>query len=78
VRPSRRGRAVDVLQERLELSQRRAGAIVGQHRSTQHHERAEPDPDRGLRDRLRRFRPPSSPGGGIGEPAPCCAGRVTP
>jgi putative transposase len=44
-----------MLQERLGLSQRRACAIVGQHRSTQRHEPAEADPDRDLRDRLRRF-----------------------
>jgi putative transposase len=44
-----------MLQERLDLSQRRACAIVGQHRSTQRHEPAEPDPDRDLRDRLRRL-----------------------
>ncbi len=44
-----------MLQERLGLSQRRACQIVGQHRSTQRHEPAEPDPDRDLRDRLRRL-----------------------
>ena len=33
VSPSRRRRAVQVLQERLDLSQRRACQIVGQHRS---------------------------------------------
>jgi len=44
-----------MLQERLGLSQRRACAIVGQHRSTQRHAPAEGDPDRDLRDRLGRF-----------------------
>jgi transposase InsO family protein len=44
-----------VLQERLGLSQRRACAIVGQHRSTQRHTPTEADPDRDLRERLRRF-----------------------
>jgi Phage integrase family len=44
-----------MLQERLGLSQRRACAIVGQHRSTQRHTPTEADPDRDLRERLRRF-----------------------
>jgi putative transposase len=44
-----------MLQQRLEISQRRACRIVGQHRSTQCHAPAETDPDRGLRARLRRF-----------------------
>jgi putative transposase len=44
-----------MLQDHLGLSQRRACQIVGQHRSTQRHQPAEPDPDRDLRDRLRRF-----------------------
>jgi hypothetical protein len=39
-----------MLQERLELSQRRACAIVGQHRSTQRHEPADTDPELDLRD----------------------------
>jgi putative transposase len=55
VSPSRRRRAVDTLVSRLGLSQRRACRIVGQHRSTQRHTPAEPDPDRGLRVWLRRF-----------------------
>jgi hypothetical protein len=46
---------VNVLQEWLGLSQRRACSILGQHRSTQRHEPADPDPDRDLRDRLRSF-----------------------
>jgi putative transposase len=44
-----------MLVSRLGLSQRRACQIVGQHRSTQRHEPAQPDPDRDLRARLRRF-----------------------
>jgi putative transposase len=44
-----------MLQERLGLSQRRACRIVGQHRSTQRHTPAEPDPDRELRAKLRLF-----------------------
>lgn len=44
-----------MLQDRLGLSQRRACEIVGQHRSTQRHAPAEPDPDQGLRRWLRRF-----------------------
>ena len=49
-----------MLQDRLGLSERRACQIVGQHRSTQRHQPAEPDPDRELRARLGRFakRPP--------------------
>lgn len=53
--PSRRRRAVHMLQDRLGLSQRRACRIVGQHRSTQRHTPGEPDPDRGLRRWLRKF-----------------------
>jgi putative transposase len=44
-----------MLQERLGLSQRRACAIVGQHRSTQRHRPVETDPDHELRRRLRDF-----------------------
>jgi transposase InsO family protein len=44
-----------MLQSRLGISQRRACRIVGQHRSTQRHVAPEPDPDRGLRARLRGF-----------------------
>ncbi|GAA3227948.1 hypothetical protein GCM10020256_39710 [Streptomyces thermocoprophilus] len=55
VSPSRRRRAVAMLQERLGLSQRRACRIVGQHRSTQRYQPADADPDSDLRERLRRF-----------------------
>jgi putative transposase len=44
-----------MLCERLDISQRRACQIVGQHRSTQRHSPAEPDPDRDLRAELRVF-----------------------
>jgi putative transposase len=44
-----------MLCDRLGMSQRRAYQIVGQHRSTQRHQPTEPDPDRELRARLRRF-----------------------
>ena len=44
-----------MLQDRQDLSQRRACQIVGQHRSTQRHHPANPDPDRDLRAALRRF-----------------------
>jgi transposase InsO family protein len=44
-----------MLQARLDISQRRARLIVGQHRSTQRHSPAEPDPDRELRAELRVF-----------------------
>jgi putative transposase len=44
-----------MLVSRLDLSQRRACQIVGQHRSTQRHQPAEADPDRDLRARLRRL-----------------------
>lgn len=53
--PSRRRRAVHVLRERLDISERRACEIVGQHRSTQRHRPADADPDRDLRRRLREF-----------------------
>jgi transposase InsO family protein len=55
VSPSRRRRAVQMLQERLGLSQRRACRIVGQHRSTQRHTSKDPDPDRELRSWLGDF-----------------------
>jgi len=44
-----------MLQEQLGMSQRRACAIVGQHRSTQRHTPMVADPDGQLRQRLRRF-----------------------
>ena len=55
VSPSQRRRAAQMLTERLGISQRRACQIVGQHRSTQRHRPANPDPDRDLRAALRRF-----------------------
>jgi putative transposase len=46
---------VDHLQRVLGLSERLACRIVGQHRSTQRHQPAEPDRDRALREELRRL-----------------------
>jgi putative transposase len=46
---------VDHLQRVLGISQRLACRIVGQHRSTQRHQRVEPDRDRALRAQLRRL-----------------------
>jgi putative transposase len=46
---------VDHLQRVLGLSQRLACRIVGQHRSTQRHQPAEPDRDRALRAQLRQL-----------------------
>lgn len=56
VSPSRRRQAVEVLVDRLGLSERRACRIVGQHRSTQRHEpRRGRDRDDCLRERLREI-----------------------
>jgi putative transposase len=55
VSPSRRRRAVAMLQERLGISQRWACRIVGQPRSTQRYRPAEGDPHGDLRERLRTF-----------------------
>ncbi len=56
VTPDRRRRAVEVLQGRVGVSERRACRVVGQHRSTQRRPaRPIPDPDAKLRRRLRRF-----------------------
>jgi len=44
-----------MLQERLELSERRACRIAGQHRSTQRHRRLDRDRDDALRARLRKL-----------------------
>ncbi len=55
VGPPQRRRAVELLWERLGVSQRRACQIVGQHRSTQRYALAEADPDRDLRAELRKF-----------------------
>jgi putative transposase len=46
---------VDHLQRVLGISQRLACRIVGQHRSTQRHQRVEPDRDRALRAQLRQL-----------------------
>jgi putative transposase len=55
VSPARRRRAVEHLQRVLGVSQRWACQLVGQHRSTQRHQPAEPDRDRALRAELRQF-----------------------
>ena len=54
------------------MSQRRACEIVGQHRSTQRYEPAEPDPDRSLRAELRGFAmaTPARNGGQVRPPIP--------
>ena len=53
--PSRRRETVHMLQQRLELSERRACRIAGQHRSTQRHRPRRSDSDDGLRARLREL-----------------------
>jgi putative transposase len=55
VSPARRRRAVTQLQQVFGVSQRWACRLVGQHRSTQRHQPAEPDRDRALREQLRRL-----------------------
>ena len=55
VGPPQRRRAVELVQEQLGVSQRRACQVVGQHRSTQRYEPAAADPDRALRAELREF-----------------------
>jgi putative transposase len=55
VSPARRRRAVEHLQQVFGVSQRWACQLVGQHRSTQRHQPAEPDRDRALREELRRL-----------------------
>ena len=53
--PARRRRAVEHLQRVLGVSERWACRLVGQHRSTQRHQPAEPDRDRALRAELRQL-----------------------
>ena len=53
--PARRRRAVEHLQRVLGVSERWACRLVGQHRSTQRHQPAEPDRDRALGAELRQF-----------------------
>ena len=55
VSPSRRREAVQMLQERLSLSERRACRVTGQHRSTQRHEPRRADRDAALRAELREL-----------------------
>ena len=53
--PARRRRAVQHLQRVLDVSQRWACQLVGQHRSTQRHQPAEPARDQALRAALRQL-----------------------
>ena len=53
--PARRRRAVTHLQQMFGVPERWACRLVGQHRSTQRHQPAEPDRDRALREQLRAF-----------------------
>jgi putative transposase len=55
VSPARRRRAVEHLQRVFGVSQRWACQLVGQHRSTQRHQPAEPDRGRALREELRQL-----------------------
>jgi putative transposase len=55
VSPARRRRAVTHLQRVFGVPERWACRLVGQHRSTQRHQPAEPDRDRALREQLRAF-----------------------
>jgi len=55
VSPSRRRRAVLMVQDRLGVSERRACRYVGQHRSTQRHEPVVGSEDQALRSELRRI-----------------------
>ena len=55
VGPPQRRRAVEMLQDRLGVSQRRACEIVGRHRCAQRYEPAEADSDWDLRAELRNF-----------------------
>ena len=56
VTPNRRRVAVEVLEDEFGVSQRRACKVVGQHRSTQRHERTPPPEDEELiRAELRAF-----------------------
>jgi putative transposase len=55
VSPARRRRAVEHLQRVLGVSQRWACQLVGQHRSTQRHQSAEPERNRALRVQLRQL-----------------------
>ena len=53
--PARRRRAVTHLQQVFGVPERWACRLVGQHRSTQRHQPAEPDRDRALRAELRQL-----------------------
>ena len=53
--PARRRRAVEYLQQVFGVPERWACRLVGQHRSTQRHQPAEPDRNRALRAELRQL-----------------------
>jgi putative transposase len=55
VSPARRRRAVEHLQQVFGVPERWACRLVGQHRNTQRHQRAEPDRNRALRAELRQL-----------------------
>jgi putative transposase len=55
VSPARRRRAVEHLQQVFGVPERWACRLVGQHRSTQRHQPAEPDRNRALRAELRQL-----------------------
>src|SRR5680860_1426313 len=55
VSPRRRREAVCMLQDRLELSERRAGEILGQPRSTQRYQPKLAEDDEALRRALRKI-----------------------
>jgi hypothetical protein len=63
-----------MLQDRLDLSQRRACQVVGQHRSTQRRAPLETHPDQDLRARLRTHEPILA--GAIAELTTCSAEKT--
>ena len=73
VSPSRRRRAVLMLQDRLGLSERRACRYVGQPRSTQRHEPAARAGRRGVASGAAGVLARSGRGGGIAKPISICS-----
>jgi putative transposase len=55
VSPARRRRAVAMLRDRLDVSERWACRVVGQHRSTERYEPKRAEDDAALRAALRKF-----------------------
>ena len=76
VGPSRRRRAVEMLQERLGLSQRRACRIIGQQRSYATAPSARCRTRTGTCGPRLRASPDAILAGVIGGPTRCCAGRA--